>query len=306
MGAKMRELFSSIATLVEDNVRDRKLRWMVAIPSAIATVLALVGITSKNALLVNVSLACLSGFLGLVVIAMAISRRYMRRDLGDRAHILRMYGKRIRDAQEENLDLFQTLEWSENVDATKNGDAVIVRDITIQAGETRVPAIWSLASRNSNQHMTDSVKRAVKVVANFLDDAGEVGAKVVTSTDWEGTGERLRVYIHFPRELSPRSVARVRLTIKWPKYFADILDGQPEVNHWVFRRSTSKFDSVVTFQKAFSDRRISISNLQDSPAPRVQRDSASGTTSVHLNLQTIEVDREYGYSIALSDTAAGS
>lgn len=302
----MREVFSEIATVIEDNVRDRKLRWMVAIPSAIGSLLVIVGINAGNGVLVNVSLACLAGFLGLVVIVMAIARRYMRSELGGQTHILRMYGKRIREAQEENLDLFHTTDWSEKVDVTKNGDSVIVRDITIRAGEMRVPAIWSLTTRNSEQHISASIHRRVRVAAHFLNENDELGARVVTSRDWEGNGDRLRVYMHFPRELSPKAVVRVRLTIKWPKYFMDLIDGQPEVNHWVFRRPTDSFDSVITFQKSFSRNHLHVTKLDRSPQPDVTRDAASGTTTVHLNLPTIEVDREYGYSLALSERPASA
>lgn len=294
----MRHLFSAAADMVEDRVRDRKLRWLIAIPSAVGTVLSIVGIAAKIQPLANVSLLVLSAFLFVVVIVLGINRRYMRRELGRTTKVLQGYGIRVRHAQETNKDLFHTTSWSEEVSVAAKGDTSIVRDITVEAGPEPVGAIWSLSNRNSDAHMSAAVRDAVRVEACNLDENGEEGTSIVTTTSWEADN-RLRTYLYFDRDLPPGQTARIRLRIKWPKYSADILDGHVEVNSWVFRRPTLSFRSTVSFAKSFSHKPLRVSTLLGSPSPDVTTEPASGQTKIHLDLSEIEVDKEYGYRVDL-------
>ena len=77
----MNKLFESLADVIEGQIRDRRLRWMVGIPSGVAFVIVGAGSILGLPVLVNVTLVCVSVFLALTVVCMAISRRYMRRSL---------------------------------------------------------------------------------------------------------------------------------------------------------------------------------------------------------------------------------
>lgn len=293
---RVKQVFSALADWIEDKVRDRKLRWLIGIPSALATALAIIGIAGRIQPLANVSLLTLSAFLFLVVIVLGVNRRYLRREIAKATTVLKSYGGRIRRAQETNNDLFHTTAWVENVSVGHKGDAYIVRDITIKAGPESVPAIWSLSIRNSDAHLGASVRDAVRVDACYLSEDGEEGTGIVTTAEWEDN-RKLRAYMYFDRDLDPGTIVQIRLTIKWPRYAADMLDGTPEINNWVFRRQTASFTSTVTFEKAFTKRQLRVSTLHGSPPPQVTPDVASGQTKIHLNLNEIEVDREYGYRI---------
>jgi len=294
----VKHLFSALADWIEDKVRDRKLRWLIAVPSGVATVLAIIGIAAAIQPLANVSLLVLSIFLFIVVITLGVNRRYMRRELGRTGRVLQTYGERVRRTQETNRDLFHTVRWSESVAVADKGNTTIVRDISVRIGAQPVAAIWSLSSRNSAAHLSPSIRDKVRVDACYLEDDGAEGTSIVTTHSWEGES-RLRVYIYFDRDVAAGETIRIRLVIRWPKYSADILDGNAEVNSWVFRRPTDSFESTVSFSRSFSGKPLRVTTLNGSPAPEVSIDNASGQTKVHLNLTQIEVDREYGYRVDL-------
>lgn len=299
----MKELISALADWIEDKVRDRKLRWIVSVPSALASLLAIVGIAASIQPLANLSLLTLSVFLFAVVVVLSVNRRYMRRELGATDQILRAYGEQIRLAQETDHNLFHTKNWSERVSVSQKGDAVIMRDITVEIGPRPVRAIWSLSTRNSDDHLSSSVRDSVRVSAQYLNADGTDGTNIVTTASWEESG-KLRTYLYFDREVPPHETVRLRLTLRWPRYAADILDGGTEVNHWLFRRTTDSFESTVLFEKSFSSRKLRITPLEGSSTPEITRDPASGQTEIYLNLDKIEVDREYGYRIDLQRDGA--
>lgn len=294
----MKALFSMFADWIEDKVRDRKLRWLIAIPSGIGTLLGIVGIAKAIQPLANVSFLLLSIFLFIVVIVLGVNRRYMRRELGRTAQVLRTYGERVRRAQETNRDLFQTTQWTETMTISEKGNAAIVRDITVRIGSEPVAAIWSLASRNSSEHMSASIRESVRVDACYLDADSSEGTAIVTTHTWEGDA-KLRIYVYFDRDVAPGETVKLRLVIRWPKYAADILDGHTELNHWVFRRQTDSFESTVLIERSFSSKPLRVTTLSGSPDPAVSSDESSGHTKIHLDIPDIEVDREYGYRIGL-------
>jgi len=292
------KLFESLADVIEGQIRDRRLRWMVGIPSGVAAIIVGIGWVFGLPVVVNVTLVCVSVFLALTVVCMAISRRYMRRSLGRTYQILNRYGDRIRDEQERDKNLFHTTAWREEVRVGKDGDTTIIRFMTLQAGPGPVSAVWTLASRNSPAHLSEQVKEAVRVNANFLDEEDVVGTSIVTTTRWEG--ERfLRIYMYFDRDLAADSTTMIRLQIKWPKYSADLLDGIVEPSTWIFRRPTSSLKVATAYDKVFAPTGVRVTPLVGSVKPTITQDEASGSTHVRFELDDIEVDREYGYRVEL-------
>ncbi|MBX3094854.1 MAG: hypothetical protein KF680_10020 [Cryobacterium sp.] len=219
----------------------------------------------------------------------------MRKEIGQKDLILNRYGDRVRAAQEKNVDLFHTTGWVDETAVKKHGDAVIVRTMSIEAGPEPVPAIWALSYRNSSAHLEQRVKEKVRVEARFAPEEDEnSGTEIVTAISWEGD-RALRVFFFFDRDLAPNSTTRIRLTIKWPKYGADMLDGQVEPNYWTFRRQTTGFNSLVIYESEFAPKGVRITPLDGSPRPDVDRQKASGSTLVRFALADIKVGQEYGY-----------
>jgi hypothetical protein len=294
-------LYDSLADTIEDLIRDRKLRWLIALPSGIGTVivlggtvLAATGVVPGLSLPVNVTLVVLAVFLGVSVLVLALSRRFLRGELARKNLVLERYGDRIREAQENNVDLFHTNAWDEEARVGKKGDTTIARTMTIRAGAAPVPAIWTLASRNSEAHLGQAVKDKVRIVARFIHDDGSEGTELVSIGRWEGD-RSIRIFIFFDRDLSPQTEVCIRLVIHWPKYGADMLDGTSEINHWTFRRQTDDFKSLQIYEKSFAPKGVRITPLPGSPAPDRTTDATSGSTHVRLNLGQIAIGQEYGY-----------
>lgn len=290
----MKQGLASISDWVEDLIRDRKLRWMVAIPSAIGTILIIVGIATQLRDLANVSLLCTTVFLGVVVIVMALSRRHMRREIGNKQAVLDHYGDWILRSQRDNPDYFAISAWNEEQTVAKRGDTVIVRDIDITAGAIPVPAVWTRASANSTVHLSPNVRSAIDVEARFLDDDGEPTTRIVTGAVWDDE-KTIRILIYFSVDLAPNATTRIRLRIRWPRYAAELLDGRVEKEHWVFRRPVGSFSVKTVFTKDFAPLGVTVSKLANSPKPITTTNKTDGSTSLEFSVPNVEKDVEYGY-----------
>ena len=138
------------------------------------------------------------------------------------------------------------------------------------------------------------------MTARYLTAERRPGARIVTSKSWESEG-RLRVYLHFDRPVSPNTELRILLRIEWPRYAADILDGRTEIVHWTARRPALRITSTYRFDKAFSRKPLTVTPLTGTVEPDVEKTESNGATKIHLDLQEIEVDQEYGYRVGLAD-----
>lgn len=293
----MERFFDALTDAIEKLVRARKLRWLIAIPSAIGTILVIFGLAAKLAPLVNITLLCLSVFLGISVIVLAISRRALRWQVTRRNQILDHYGTRIFETQQKNPGYFHILKWDEHQVVGKGGDTVIVRDIGIKAGAVAVPAVWTRASRNSSAHLA-GVKEKIRIEARFLNEDGELGTSLIVVPIWE-TDKTVRIQIYFDRDVEPDDEVLIRLTIKWPSYSADLLDGAACPNYWVFRRRVDSFTSKVTFTGGFAPMGVRLTPMKGSPAANARKNKADGSVAVSFTVPTVQQDKEYGYYVEL-------
>lgn len=292
----MKRIFGVGADMVEEWIRGRRLRWMVAVPSAIATLLVAFGLWKNLAVLVNATLVCTSVFLGLVVIGMAIARRYMRRQIIQREKVVARYATAIFRAQEANPGYFKILKWAEEQDVRKAGDTTIVRDITIQAGDLSIPAVWVRASRSSSQYLSSAIRDKINVVARYINDDGTEGTRLVTTFDWESE-KGIRITVFFDHDLDAHAQARVRVTILWPRYSADLLEGESTKEYWLFHRAIDELHAVTEYSRAFAPNGIKVTTLPGSPAPSIQKGGASGSSSVTLLVSDLSPHHEYGYHV---------
>lgn len=295
----MKRIFGALADQVEDLVRDRKLRWMVAIPSAMATGIVAFGLWAKLGDLVNVTLACTSVFLALTVGVMAMARRFMRRQVIQSQKVVARYADAIFRAQEANPDYFRIVKWLEEQDVRKAGDTTIVRDIAIRAGDQRVPAVWVRASRSSNQHLGNAVRSKISVVARYINDDDTEGTRLVSTFDWESE-KGIRITVFFDHDLDPHAEARIRLTIQWPQYSADLLAGEATKEFWVFRRTIDELHSTIGYSNGFAPNGVKVTTLPGSPTPSIQKGGASGSSSVTLLVTELTPHREYGYHVEIA------
>ena len=296
----MENIYDSVSGWIEDKVRGRQLRWMIALPSALGTVVSAIAAVLRIQIVAYVSLGLLAAWLGICVLMLAIDRRSVRRSIRDKDDVLKAYGDSIRSEQEADQDLFHTSSWDEEVSISSGGNAVIIRKFILKTNDRSVRAIWTLAKRNSEAHLSSKIRDAVRVSANYVNSDGRVGSRIVTTKVWEHEG-RLRIYMHFDRALAPNTEVSIRVKLEWPKYAADALDGSTDVVHWTVRRPTARLASNHTYEKSYTKRRIAITVLDGTPEPVIVNDPAGGTTKIHLELDQLEVNREYGYRVSLSD-----
>ena len=293
----MRQHIDSISDWIEDQVRDRHLRWIGTGGTVLTVVLAVLGLSNVLPFGLWPSLLLALVVAVFAVVALGLSRRYMRRELSEAKRVLAGYGKRVKDMQENDRLLFHIVSWHENVMITKHGDTEIQRDLTVRAGSEAVPAIWNLTYRNSDSHLSSSVRGRVRVSAYHLNEDGSEGVRIVTIPEW--SGQQLRVFLHFSPDLAPNSQVSLRLSITWPKFSADILDGLPEEMRWTFRRQMEEFSSTILMDHTFLTRDVRVTGFQDSPKPDVtRRGERKKLTKIHLGIKNAEVDKVYGYSVS--------
>lgn len=295
----MKNLFSALADSIEDLVRDRKLRWMVAIPSLIATILLVVGIASRVSQFVNVTLLVTSLFLGAVVLVMAMARRYMRRQIIQKSKVVGRYADSIFRTQESNPSYFTIESWDEAQAVGKKGDTTIVREIRIKAGQYPVPAVWARASRSSEENLSSGIKSKIKVEARYINADGTDGTRLVSSFNWE-SDKGIRITVFFDHDLEALTSALIRLTIYWPRYSADLLTGEASKEYWKFHRSIDSLKASITYSKSFAPAGVRVTELAGSPAPSVQKGRADGSSSVSLFVPDVIPGREYGYHVEIA------
>ena len=295
----MNSVLDALSDWIESKVRGRRLRWLISIPAGIGGVASLVFACLGWAIPAGISQTITCVFLAIVVVVLALARRGIRQDAVRKEVILRGFGDRIRRGQEKNRDLFHVTRWQEEITVTRHGDSRIVRDFTIVCGERPLPAIFSLARRNSSAHFSDAIRRKLRLSAWHFDADGKEQTRIPTVARIEGD-RSLRAYFYFDRELQPGEQCRVRMKIDWPRYAADIIDGETEVNYWKFHRATENFSATITFDSTFSKHEIRVSALDEDIPPHVTRDKAGTYTRIHLGLNETEVDREYGYRVSLA------
>lgn len=292
-------LWESFADFVEDKVRDRKLRWLVGAPTAAASLVVALGLYKQDGRMVNLTLASISIFLGLAVLGMALSRAYMRRQASKESKVVDRYANAIYLAQKDNPSYFTIDKWSENQAIGKKADTRIVRDIDIIAGDESVPAVWTLASCSTSGYFDNHHRDDVLVEARYLNDDGEEGTRLVTSSVLH-SGRGIRITIFFDHDLVPHDVTRIRLTLEWPRYAGDLLDGGSTKEYWKFHRPTNEFVANIHYSKEFAPNGIRVTRLSDASSPQVQQKrEADGTSSVSLPVSNVVQKTEYGYHIEL-------
>jgi len=293
----MRTITHAIADTVERLVRDRKLFWIVSIPSGIFAVLLGLGFVTDTNSLVNVTMVIALAFLVLVVITLALSRRYMRREIGERSELLNRYVREIHERQTNDALLFTTEEWDETTRVSQKGNAEITRLLTLKVGAEPLSAVWNGTNRNSENHLTTAIKKRVKVEARTVNPHGQVGARILTTVEWNGP--RMTTYIHFDDVLNSGEEVKVRLHIEWPRFYADMLDGVVEKNRWTFLRVSRLFKSTIYFDKAFAPNGVVCSPLMGSPDPVHTVDSNNGSSTLRLELDNIVANTRVGYHVEL-------
>lgn len=293
---QLRNLVQILSNFIEEQIRDLKLFWLISIPTTIGTIVVGLGLVTTAPALADVTLVVLALFLGLSVIVLALSRRYLRREIGQKDEVLNRYADQVRKRQEGDPNFFTTKEWREEVRVKSDGDTVVVRYFTLVAGPNSVPTIWTFADRNSAAHLEKKIRDRIKTEVRFVSPDGELGTEIISVHRWE-TDTGIRVYIHFDRDIEPYEEVKVRLELTWPRYYADLLDSRTEINRWVFRRESFKFDSQTTFESSFAPNSVRVTPLTGSPAPRKSMSETSGSTSIQLILDEIEINKEYGYRI---------
>lgn len=292
-------MFISLADWIESLVRDRKLRWLIAIPATIASIVLAIGILGQFGEVVNITLLASTIFLLAVVMILALARRYMRGQAIRSSKVVSRYADAIFQNQQSNPHYFTIEKWHESQFVGKRGDTSIVREIHIKAGANPVPAVWARASRSTEQHLSAQIKDDIKVEARYINGDDTDGTRLVCTHSWESE-KGIRITVFFDQELEPGSTASIRLFISWPRYSADLLDKEPSKEYWKFHRAIDELNTTITYSKSFAPNGVRVTPLAGSSAPTVQKGRADGSTSVTLFVSTVTPGREYGYHVEIA------
>lgn len=292
----MRELVWRVARWIEGAIGERRLFLPLTIAWAVLTFLATIGLISGGLGLGITIFAMVSLYLMVIVLVLLVSRRYLTSDLHAYTLALNRYSDKARVRQQQNPALFSIESWREEIGVSKNAHARIRRWFTLRVGQQEsIDTFWTLASRNSNQYLSKRQQDRVRVTAYHFDAAGVTQARYRVTRQWEET-KFLRIFVHLNEDHAPGTSIQVLVDIEWPKYFADLQNGELEEFYWTFRRATLAMSSRVEFERGFTSGQFVATPMIGSSAPSIIKE-VSGATSVSFAASSITIDAKHGYTL---------
>lgn len=276
-------------------------KWIIGFSGTVAGVLAVFGVV------VNFALA---GFLAfgiqtLIIIALMADRHKRKQLNNTKSRALNRYTKKITQNQQSNPNLFEILEWDEIVKVSgKTGDAVMTRWITVQNGDEELDALWSKCEKYVHDPKDVNNYTAPTVTAHeFHLEAAQSGTvrrpgpSVSVTHDWENLNEGRQIaFLHFVEPIQPNAVVRICIEWDWPKYFDELLAGNPEPIYWTFHRRVSNFSAKLVLTQSCKVGEPRASGLRGGAAPVISPNSSSDT-EVTLNLSEPPTGRRIGYNL---------
>ncbi|HEU4657912.1 MAG TPA: hypothetical protein VFR97_10315 [Capillimicrobium sp.] len=296
------ELWSAFVGGLEDLIRRFGLaRMVVAIGGFAGAVLGL-GVVVSQAVIAIGAGTLLTCVLFLTVLALGLDRRRLYGQVADLSTILDRYGDELVQRQHEKS--FRIKDWVEEITVSKKGDAVITRWFTLQVGPEPLEFFWHRCYRtehpgSATQQSTVGYQSRVDVVARSFEvtEQGPVpGTRFPVTTDWEG--HSLRTFVHFYEAQEPESHVLVRLRIKWPRYYEELLDGDAvEPFEWTFRRKTDHLKVTITFKEGIGLREVFRTHrIGNQGLPKQDRDR-DGTVRVVYECHSPPQNEKLGFRL---------
>lgn len=219
----------------------------------------------------------------LLIIFLALQWRTLATTLRARDKILTRYADRF--VKSSANDTFSIEDWRETAIVGRAGDASIERRITLLAGAEGLYTVCITNYSTSADELTLSRRRKVKVQARSFNEQDELGARYDLTTNW--IGSRQRAFIHFHNPVPANTIVRIWVQCEWPRLCTSVLNGQPSVIEWKFRRDIKRLAATMIFEKYFGvPGPLSITAFQGSVTPNqvVQADRSTVVSVEYLNL----------------------
>lgn len=264
--SKTDTLVDALAQRIADYAYDNGFKKLVWIPIGLVTFLGAFGITAKSDGLRFTTIVIGYVTLCLVILILLLDRRVRRRENRRKSILLNKYMDRVYLEQAESRDLFEYLEWDEEVFIAPDGSAEIFRWCTIQVGTRAIPAIWSKCIQTDSQDDNSHRKEPIVKCASFHETPSsesatankEVGARLLVTHHWRGRGEQI-AYAHFDEPLEPGEVIRVVFHFSWPQFSEHLFEQGFEQMYWKFGKMVHAFRATLTFDARCQTEKFRIS-----------------------------------------------
>lgn len=297
--AQAEGLIEGLAQLVQDQAYTYGYKRILGIPTGILAFLGTFGIFSGHN---GIEWAVVVFFLiypWLIIVILLLDRRLAKRSNRTKSRVLNQYTERLTESQQSNPELFEIVEWCEEVEIRRNGDARIFSWLTIRNGDSPIRAFWSRRNKeidDNNKAMKLSAPD-VKVHDFRVDASGtkKEGKRLMVTHEWDKPGRQI-AFVHFDQEVSPKELIRLRIEWDWPKYYDDLIEDNNTPFYWTFRRKVERLDVQVNLSRRLRTSGIATSPIGLEMLPTVSQ-PPRGCIHLHYKLEEPPVNQQFGFHL---------
>lgn len=295
--ARVEGWIEGLAQLVQDQAYTYGYKKILGIPTGIVGFLGIFGMFSGHNGIEWAAIIIFLIYPWLIIIILLLDRRLAKRNNRTKSRVLNQYTEQLTESQHSNPDLFEIVEWCEEVDIQRNGDARIFSWLTIRNGNSPIRAFWSRRNKEiyDNSKAMKLPQPDVKVHDFHVDAHGtrKEGKRLMVTQEWDKPGRQI-AFIHFDREIYPKELLRLRIEWNWPRYYDDLIEGDSAPFYWTFRRKIEKLDVQINL-----DRRCRATSITASPISLEVRPTVSqpprGGIHLHYKLDDPPVNQKFGF-----------
>ncbi len=268
-----------LAQKIADYTYENGFKKLFFIPVGLATLLGAFGVLKDSGGLRIATILIVYLTLTLIIIVLLLDMRIRRRDSRKKSILLNRYTDRAYLEQVQSADLFEYLEWDEEIFIAPDGTAKIRRWCTIKVGTKAIPVIWSKciktdAADNSSNPEVPTVRCTgfhgpILQGGHLINKADrQPGARMLTTQHWGVRGEQI-AYAHFDDPLEPGEIVRVSFEFDWPKFSEQLFSDGSERMHWKFGKKVHTFCAKLTFEPKCNGKEFRISPYGAVPEPQI-------------------------------------
>ncbi|PXW25053.1 UNVERIFIED_CONTAM: hypothetical protein DES50_1231 [Williamsia faeni] len=301
--SKSSSFFDVVTDAIYNYSAEHGIKWILTTTLGFSGTLVALGLLWNTTALRYIGPIVLIVVQFLIIIAL-LADRYKRGQRSiERSRVLNNYTEQITTGQQDNADLFEIIEWDEDVAVAKQGDTVMERWITVKNGNSELSAMWNKCNKSTHDQKskTNSLAPTVRAYEFEIGEDGErkLGPRIIVTNKWVETGAQI-AFLHFNSPVSPDQILRFKIEWRWPKYYNHLLDGQAEPVYWIFRRPVSSLKSRLHFDKECNASSARLSKYRHSSIPKINQRPA-GIVSVEYDVPNPPQGQKFGYTIDISE-----
>lgn len=292
----MRRIIEATSATLEESIRNRRLKWIVGVPTGILGAISFILMCLDVELAAYATSTVLSLWLVCCVFILAISRRYMRREINMFQGIAEHYGRHIYETQSSSPGYFRVLSWNEVQVLRSDGSVDITRDLTISPVSEILRAVWTSAESSRGALSDTELDRLYEGLRTpILNDDDSEGIDLRRAV-FRGTGAEV-IFNIFPLEaVQPGDALRFRLSLSWPKYAEKLVTGSIDENYWEFAQEVEyfHFEMHLPSELGVSADTLKLSPLKGTTYPK--KDTTPTGVVVSFEISKVEALKRYGFN----------